>query len=181
MKIDHHLLQDTQNEALLFVLQESEAELPLRRVDILLHAIPLCGEKGLGNELSNIANDLEDVTQDVGRLIGSLRERCAKEIGSNITFEFLLSKIETAPIEAQTSLLDGVQLFHDAPGEADFNAWHLQCYNRVNQWKQKYELLKFHIRSRRYEMSNAEATFMEVAEQAKQAKQAKQAAKPAAA
>jgi hypothetical protein len=156
MKIDYDLLEDTQNEALLFVLQESEAELPLRRVNILLHACPLCGEKSLQDELYRIANELMDVDQEVQRLIGSLRERCAKEIGSNNAFEFLLSKIETAPVEAKIRLLDGAGLFHDAPGQADFTAEHMRCHERVNQWVQKYELLKFHIRTRHHEMSNAE-------------------------
>jgi hypothetical protein len=106
-----------------------------------------------------------DIDQEVQRLIGSLRERCAQEIGSNITFEFLLSKIETAPVEAKMRLLDSTELFHDAPDQAAFADWHLRCYERVNQWKQKYELLKFHIRTRHHEMSNAQATAMDMTQQ----------------
>jgi hypothetical protein len=157
MKIDYDLLEDTQNEALLFLLQECENELPLRRVRILLHARSLCSEEALGSELYDVACDLEDVEQEVQRLIGFLREKQAMEITENMAYEFFLARVETCPTETKLKLLDAAQHFENLPGATDFEKRYMQCYQRVNQWVQKYELLKFHIRTRHHEMRNAEA------------------------
>lgn len=157
MKIDHCLLEDIQSNALLFVLQESEAELPLRRVEILLHTAPLCSEDALRSEIYDVACDLEDVEQEVQRLIGFLREKQAMEIRENRAYEFLLARIETCPTEAKLRLLDAAQHFAALPEAVDFERRYMQCYQRVNRWVEKYELLKFHIRTRHHGMSNTEA------------------------
>ena len=64
---------------------------------------------------------------------------------------------ETCPTEAKLKLLDAAQHFENLPGVMDFEKCYMQCYERVNRWVQKYELLKFHIRTRHHGMSNAEA------------------------